>query len=83
MQCTEYVADKATKRLLPDEVNVGKRISDHCEKNGVIVRPLAHLNILSPPLVMTRGEVDLLVDGLAAGIKATADDLVREGVRLS
>ena len=83
MQCTEYVADKATKRLLPDEVNVGKRISDHCEQNGVIVRPLAHLNILSPPLVMTRGEVDQLVEGLAAGIRATADDLVREGVRLS
>jgi adenosylmethionine-8-amino-7-oxononanoate aminotransferase len=83
MQCTEYVADKASKRLLPDEVNVGKRISDHCERHGVIVRPLAHLNILSPPLVLTRGEADQLVEGLAAGIRATADDLVRAGVRLS
>jgi putrescine aminotransferase len=83
MQCTEYVADKATRRLLPDEVNVGKRISDHCEKHGLIIRPLAHLNIMSPPLVLTQSEADELVEGLAAGIRATADDLVREGLRLS
>ncbi len=83
MQCTEYVADKATKRLLPDEVNVGKRISDHCERHGLIIRPLAHLNIMSPPLVLTESEADELVEGLAAGIRATADDLVREGIRLA
>lgn len=82
MLCTEYVADKASRRLLPDGANVGKRISDHCERRGLLIRPLAHLNILSPPLVLTRDEADSLVEGLAGAIRATADDLSREGVRL-
>jgi putrescine---pyruvate transaminase len=72
MMCTEYVANKQTRQLLPDGVNIGKRISNHCEARGLIVRPLAHLNIMSPPLVMTEAEVDELVTGLAAGIKAAA-----------
>jgi adenosylmethionine-8-amino-7-oxononanoate aminotransferase len=82
MMCTEYVANRKTRALLPDEVNIGRRISHHCEARGLIVRPLAHLNIMSPPLVMTEAEVDELIDGLAAGIKAAADDLVREGHRI-
>jgi putrescine aminotransferase len=82
MMCTEYVANKRTRELLLDGVNIGKRISHHCEARGLIVRPLAHLNIMSPPLVMTESEVDELVTDLAAGIKAAADDLVREGHRI-
>jgi hypothetical protein len=82
MMCTEYVANKQTRELLPDGANIGKRISNHCEARGLIIRPLAHLNIMSPPLVMTEAEVDELVTGLAAGIKAAADDLVREGHRI-
>jgi adenosylmethionine-8-amino-7-oxononanoate aminotransferase len=82
MMCTEYVANKQTREVLPDEVNIGKRISDHCEKHGLLIRPLGHLNIMSPPLVMSEAQVDELVAGLAAGIQATADDLVREGHRI-
>jgi putrescine aminotransferase len=82
MMCTEYVANRKTRELLADGVNVGKRISDHCEKHGLLIRPLGHLNIMSPPLVMTEAQVDELVAGLSAGIRAAADDLVREGHRL-
>jgi putrescine---pyruvate transaminase len=82
MMCTEYVANKKTREVLPEAVNVGKRISDHCEKHGLLIRPLGHLNIMSPPLVMSETQVDELVAGLAAGIRAAADDLVREGHRI-
>ena len=34
MICVENVADKATKALLPDELNEGKRISDACRGDG-------------------------------------------------
>jgi len=61
MMCVEYVADKQTKELLPEEFNVSKRISDACEKRGVMVRPIGHLNILSPPLTLTHEEIDTLV----------------------
>jgi putrescine---pyruvate transaminase len=79
MMCIEYVANKSTRELLSDEVNIGKRISDRCEENGLIVRPLAHLNVLSPPLIMTEAQVDELVWGLRTGIEGVADELVREG----
>ncbi len=82
MMCTEYVADKKTRELLPEGINIGKRISGHCEARGIMIRPLAHLNIMSPPLIMSEAEVDELVDGLGAGIQAAADDLVREGHKI-
>jgi len=82
MLCVENVANKETKELLPEEVDIGKRISDHCEKRGLIVRPIGHLNVISPPLILTRDEIDELVEILGASIEATADDLVREGIQI-
>jgi len=43
---------------------------------------LAHLNVMSPPLILTEGQVDELVDGLAAGIQDVANDLIREGYKI-
>jgi len=78
MLCVENVADKQTKQLLPEKVDVGKRIADHCEERGVIVRPVGHLNVISPPLILTRDQIDTIVQVLRESILATADDLVRE-----
>jgi putrescine---pyruvate transaminase len=83
MLCVENVADKKTKELLPPEIGVGKRIAEACQKRGVLVRPIAHLNVLSPPLILTLGEIDRLVDVLREGIAEVADGLVKEGYRLS
>jgi adenosylmethionine-8-amino-7-oxononanoate aminotransferase len=83
MLCVENVASRETREPLPDEVNVGKRISNHCEARGLIVRPIGHLNVMSPPLVMTKAEIDDLVAILRESIVATADELTREGYRLS
>lgn len=81
--CVENVADKATKALLPDEIDVGKRISDAAERLGLMVRPMGHLNVMSPPLVITEAQIDFVVETLGAAIRTVADDLTREGVRLS
>ena len=80
MMCIENVANKETKELLSYEANVGQRIADECEKRGLMVRPVGHLNILSPPLILTRGQVDFCVDVLHESIVATADGLTREGL---
>ncbi|MFZ5790854.1 MAG: aminotransferase [Pseudomonadota bacterium] len=82
MLCVENVQDKESKALLDEEINVGGRIAEHCQARELIVRPLGHLNVMSPPLILTRAQIDELVAILAASIKATADDLTREGVRL-
>jgi len=80
MLCVESVADKRTKELLPTSVAIGRRIADHCEQRGLIVRPMGHLNVISPPLILSREQIDELVDILGASIRATADELVREGL---
>jgi adenosylmethionine-8-amino-7-oxononanoate aminotransferase len=83
MACVENVADKASRALLPDEVNIGKRISDACEARGLLVRPIAHLNVMSPALTVTEETVDEIVDTLHAAIREVTDTLVREGVRIA
>jgi len=80
MMCIENVADKETKELLPDEIHIGNRIADHCQKRGLIVRPIAHLNVLSPPLILTKEQIDSMVAILRESITAAMDDLVREGL---
>lgn len=80
MMCVEYVADKKTKARLPDEINISRRISNLCESNGLLVRPLGHLDVMSPPLTITHAETDFLVDTLRAAIEHVASDLKREGL---
>jgi len=82
MMCIENVADKETKALLPAEAAIGNRIAAHCQSRGVIVRPIAHLNVLSPPLILTRQQIDTMVEVLHDSIRATQDDLIREGIVL-
>ena len=79
MMCVENVADRETRALLPDEAAVGNRIARHAQERGAIVRPIAHLNVLSPPLTMTRKQVDELTGVLRESITETMADLRREG----
>jgi adenosylmethionine-8-amino-7-oxononanoate aminotransferase len=80
MQCVENVADKETKELFDPSVHVGDRVAGACEKRGLIVRPIAHLNVLSPPLVLTVEQIDWMVDVLRDGIIEVQADLVAEGL---
>jgi adenosylmethionine-8-amino-7-oxononanoate aminotransferase len=80
MMCIESVADKDSKELLPKEAKIGDRIARHAQSRGLIVRPIAHLNVLSPPLILSRGQIDFMVDTLRESILASMDELVREGI---
>lgn len=80
MMCVEYVRDKKTREKLPDSVNISKRISNECEAHGLLVRPLGHLDVLSPPLVMTKEDVDFVVATLRHAIVKVIGELKAEGV---
>ena len=79
MMCIESVAHKDTKALLPAEANVGKRIAQNCQQRGLIVRPLGHLNILSPALTLVEAQIEEIGAILRSSIIATMDDLKRDG----
>ena len=80
MMCVENVADKKTKALLAEDIHVGNRIAGAAQRRGVLVRPIGHLNVLSPPLILTREQIDTLVSVLRESIIEVMGDLHREGV---
>ncbi|MDI3324554.1 aminotransferase [Pontibacterium granulatum] len=79
MMCIENVANKETKELIDPDAKVGNRIAEHCQARGLIVRPLAHMNVLSPPLTLSKENIDFLVATLRESIEATMEDLKRDG----
>lgn len=80
MGCVECLADpRATDPLALDKA-VGGLIDAHCRALGLIVRPLHNMCVFSPPLIITRSEVDQMFDILEKGIRLTTDDLVRKGI---
>jgi putrescine aminotransferase len=56
------VKDKATKELFPDDLDIGMICRDHCFNNGLIMRAVGSRMVLSPPLVISRDEVDELIE---------------------
>ena len=61
------------------EARIGQRISAHARREGLIVRPLGHLNVLSPPLTLGEAEIDFVVRVLRKSILAATDDLKADG----
>ncbi len=71
--------EKANGSLEQDRA-IGNRIDEHCQALGLIVRPLLNLCVLSPPLTISKTQVDDIVSRLRRGIERAHEDLVREGV---
>ncbi|MDM3871596.1 aminotransferase [Porticoccus sp. W117] len=79
MVCVEMVQDKETKALFPDELDIGKCVANHADALGLIVRPIVNLNVMSPPLVIDRDDVDFIVNTLRKAIEATMKDMEEQG----
>ena len=79
MACVEFVADRADKRPYPEELAVGKRVSNQADALGLIVRPIENLNVMSPPLVITHDDVDAVVNRLREAIIAARAELDAAG----
>lgn len=68
MVCIEFVRNTETGEPYPYQVDIGKRVSNECDALGLIVRPVENLNIMSPPLIITREQVDFIVETLRTAI---------------
>lgn len=80
MACVECVSDRTSREPLALDQEVGRRIDRHCQELGLIVRPMGHFCVMSPPLIITRAQIDEMVAILRQGIERTQDDLRREGL---
>ena len=62
MGALELVADKETMTPFPDEGTTGSRCRDLSIANGLVMRAVRDSMIISPPLIITEAECDLLVE---------------------
>lgn len=73
--CVECLADKTRVEADDFDRKIGARIDAICFELGLIVRPIGHMCVLSPPLIATREDIDRIVDILRQGILQAADEL--------
>ena len=66
------------ERALAIDTDLGTRIDQHCHELGLLVRPLVNQCVFSPPLVITRAEIDRMFDILGTAIERTLHDVERE-----
>ena len=60
------------------DVELGSRIDRHCQELGLIVRPLINMCVLSPPLTITKPQIDEMVSILRQGILLAMEDIANE-----
>jgi L-2,4-diaminobutyrate transaminase len=79
MLAVEYVADKATRRFFEPKTAVHRIVSAKCQELGLLSRPLPFIeaNSFSPPLAMTKAEVDEAVDIFGRALAASTPELAK------
>ncbi len=75
MAGVELVKDKVSKEGFDPKVNSAHRVFEHCLQRGLMVRPIGNIIVLSPPLILSKEQIDNIVSVLADSIRATAKDL--------
>lgn len=75
MACVECIGGTPGDDPLQRDKDLGKRIDAHCQELGLLVRPLINMCVMSPPLVISREEIDRMVEVLREGIERTMGDL--------
>jgi putrescine aminotransferase len=71
----ELVADKTTGERFDKAAGVGKCCRDICLENGLVMRSVGDTMIISPPLVITREQIDTLVRLVRSALDETAHRL--------
>jgi putrescine---pyruvate transaminase len=78
--CVECVISKDSRDPLALDYAIGNRINAHCLELGLFVRPIIHMCVFSPPLIITKEEIDIMVDILRTGIERAMEDVRKEGL---
>ncbi len=80
MAGVECVSDRSAVEASDFDLSIAKRVDRYCFELGLIVRPIANICVMSPPLIITLKEIDRLVDILREGIERTQMELRHEGL---
>jgi len=73
----ELVEDKAARRSFDPARGVGNLCRDISIENGLVMRAVRDIMVLSPPLVISRDEIDALVELARKALDLTAEKIGR------
>jgi putrescine aminotransferase len=73
------IKNKATRAMFDPDLGVGMRCRAHCFKNGLIMRAVGDRMIISPPLIMTRAQIDEMMGLIHRCLDATLAELQEAG----
>ena len=76
----ECVINQDSKEALILDKAIGSRIDEESIKLGLIIRPLYHICVLSPALIITKSQIDDLVEKLYIAIQNSLEQLKVEGL---
>ncbi|TMX47016.1 aspartate aminotransferase family protein [Vibrio sp. Hep-1b-8] len=71
----ELVADKQTNQRFDKDLDVGTRCREHCFDAGVVLRAVGDSMICSPPLIISKDEIDQLVTKAKQALDNTLADV--------
>jgi putrescine---pyruvate transaminase len=75
----ELVKDKSRRESFPEPGEVGLLCRDLCIANGLVMRAVRDTMIIAPPLVITREQIDELIDKARRALDQTLAELQRQG----
>lgn len=75
MWALQLVKDKDQKVLFTDEDDAGSTCRNHCFDNNLVMRAVGQSMIMSPPLTISKSEIDELLEKAERALNQTADDL--------
>ncbi len=79
MGALQLVQNEATLAAFPEALSVGMVCRGHCFGNGLIMRAVGERMIIAPPLVITRAQIDEMVDLIRRCLDLTLEDARRNG----
>ncbi len=79
MACVECELSQGGNDLEMD-YEIGNRIDKHCQELGLIVRPVINMCVMSPPLTISKDQIDEMVLILKAGVERAMQDCIDEGI---
>ena len=71
----ELVKNKETKEKFESSMKVGEICRNFCFETGLVMRAIGDTMIISPPLTMTKSEIDELIKLAQKSLELTAEKL--------
>jgi L-2,4-diaminobutyrate transaminase len=79
MMAVEFIADKARKRFFDPKANAHRIVAKKALEHGILTRalPFVEVNAFSPPLCITKAEVDEAIERYSNALDAATSELRR------